>query len=508
MVRNTRRQSSNITSTLKDYLVPIIGWVLILILLYSFFNGTDTSSSTLTSENKSPTTLTFGSPETEAYIVYPGDVKEKITEASALYKGETLIVKEGTIHLTAPDTTKIHLNKIAELKYNEDGSYALSSSDAWFDLKSDTMISLRYANIESPKESVLSLTQNEAGSTVYVLAGSAKVSNLAGVSTSLIKGQRISVSRLNAANKDLDLSTEKGMIDSYFKGSDWFIENQWHLVLQQEDSTISAEDTGSGWVLPPEKDAGLYVSFEKLRDEMSIETATLTINGTITSSEVSSLTLNNRQVSISQAEKTFSLENFPLTSSINDIVLKVYDNNKNILQKKVYTVYTSRTSSPSTVNDGSSTTVNTETPVEKTTAQNSQGSTTYSADATKFGFSEPSSSGKFSTTSSEVTLRGYTTAKGITAVQVNGFPLASFNGSTWRYHAFERFETLEEGTNQFKVDYFGEDGKIVYVDYFTLVKKAAGTVTPTSSSSGGAATGTSSVKEETSSSSESSLFQE
>jgi len=38
---------------------------------------------------------------------------------------------------------------------------------------------MRYANIEAPAGSILSLTQNEAGSTVYVLAGSAKVTNLA-----------------------------------------------------------------------------------------------------------------------------------------------------------------------------------------------------------------------------------------------------------------------------------------------------------------------------------------
>lgn len=90
-----------------------------------------------------------------------------------------------------------------------DGSFEFYSSDAWFDIKSDTKIALQYASVESPANSILSLTQNEAGSTIYVLAGSAKVSNLSGVSTSLVKGQKVSVSRLNAANKDLDLSAEK-----------------------------------------------------------------------------------------------------------------------------------------------------------------------------------------------------------------------------------------------------------------------------------------------------------
>ena len=88
------------------------------------------------------------------------------------------MVTEGSVKLALPDQSILHLNKIGELKYNLDGSFELYSSDAWFDLQSDSKISMRYASIESPAKSVLSLTQNEAGSTVYVLAGSAKVSNL------------------------------------------------------------------------------------------------------------------------------------------------------------------------------------------------------------------------------------------------------------------------------------------------------------------------------------------
>jgi len=38
-------------------------------------------------------------------------------------------------------------------------------------------------------------------------------------------GAKISISRLNASNEDLDIVSEKSTIDSYFKGSDWFIEN-------------------------------------------------------------------------------------------------------------------------------------------------------------------------------------------------------------------------------------------------------------------------------------------
>ena len=318
---------------------------------------------------------------------------------------------------------------------------------------------MKFANIQADAWSVLSLTQNEAGSTIYVLAGSAKVSNLSGVNTLLIKGQKVSISRLDAASKDIDLENEKTTIDSYFKGSDWFIENGWHIIITQEDTTDEtltedSEETST------QATTGKYISFENLRDEMSLEANSLNVKWSVLSEEVGGVTINNRQASIS-ADKWISLEALLLGQTVNDVVVKIYNTNKNIIQKQVYTVYTSGRSG------SSSTTTNT------AVTPNSQWVTTYNVDATDFTFTQPSNTGKFSTTWSEITIRWATTAEWISRVEVNGFKLSSFNGSTWRYHAFERFETLEEGTNQYRVDYFWEDGNIVYTDYYTIVKKAA-----------------------------------
>ena len=457
MTRN-RYRHNKLQSTIKDYLVPIIGWVLVLILLYSFFSsGGDSENSNPSNDNRTPTEISFWSIDTEAIIVYPGNIKETISESDAFYMWEKIIVKQGNLLLSDPSWNKIHLNKVAELKYEEDGNYSLYSSDAWFTLANDSTISMSYANVSAPAGSIIALTQNEANSTIYVLAGSAKVTNLWGVNTLLIKGQKISVSRLNAASKDVDLAGEKSPIDSYFKWSDWFIENKWHIILQQdsqsweEDQEDWEETTASG-------DSGAYISFDKLRDEMSVEGSSLDVSGKILSEEIGSITINNSQVSISEANSSFSLSDISLRNTINDIVVKIYNTNKNILQKKVYTVYTSSQASSSS------------------NAPVSGWSTTYEVDATKFGFTEPSATGKFSTTSGEITIRGFTTAKEISRVEVNGFKLASFNGSTWRYHAFERFETLEEWSNQYRVDYYGAWWSIIYTDYYTIVKKTADTV--------------------------------
>ena len=470
MVRTARRHSSSLQSQIKDYFVPIIGAILLLVLIYSFFSKDTVENTVNTTENKNPTSISFGSIDSEAYIVYPSDEKEKINESSLFYKGEKIIVKTGSIKLLNPDGTSVHINKIGELEYNEDGSYNVLSSEAWFDLKSDTKISLKYASIDSPSGSVLSLTQNEAASIIYVLSGSAKITNLGWVSTSLVKWQKLSVSRLNAASKDIDLSAEKWNIDSYFKWTDWFIDNQGHLVLQKED--VENPTATSSWeVQEIETQSGSFLSFDTLRDEMSVESNTLSISWNIYNQNIESITVNNRQASINKNTNSFRLDALPLTSTMNDIVIKIYDSEKNILEKMVYTVYTSR-STPASSNTQTETSQNTVS--EKTdSASNS------SIDPSDFWFTEPSTTGKFTTTSGEITIRGYTNSKDVAKIQVNGFPLSSYNGSTWRYHAFERFETLETGTNQYKVDYLNAAGKVIYSDYFTIMKKDASGVSVT-----------------------------
>jgi hypothetical protein len=456
------RKRNNFQNTFKDYLVPIVWWALLLLVIFSIFNKDSSptnTSDTVTGENKIPISISFVWVDTKAFISYPSWTKEEITDSQNLYKGETIIVKDGSLNLSLTSGTSITLNKIAEFKYNEDGGFSLYSSDAWMSLSENTNITMKYASVTAPSWSTISLTQNEAGSTIYVLSWSAKVSNLWWISTSLIMGQKLSVSRQLATSTDIDLSSEKWNIDSYFKGSDWFIDNKWFEVLSTED--VSDEIEGSVvW------ESWLFLSFDSLRDEMSTSKSSLSVSGKVLSDSVASISINNTQATINRANQTFSLSNVQVWRSVNDLVIKIYGNNKSILEKKVITVYSSGTSS---LGSSSSNTSNT-TPIA------SSGGVTFWVDATDFTFTSPSVTGKFVATGSEITIRWATSAKDISKVEVNGFELASFNGSTWRYHAFTRFETLEEWTNQYKVDYFWADGNLVYTTYYTIVKKPASAV--------------------------------
>jgi len=465
MSRNRSRNS--LQNTFKDYFVPIVGWVIVIILIFSMFWWNDQENTIVAwSENQNPVAIQFVSEWTEAFIMYPWDERKQIQSWAEFYKWESVIVKEWIVNLAFWNNNTISLNKVAELKYNEDASISLYSSDAWIKLAENTEISMRYANIESPSGSILSLTQNEASSTVYVLDWSAKVTNLGWASTALIAGQKLSIARQFAADENADISSDKWPIDSYFKSSDWFIENEGHLTLSKIQASWEENISGS-WSDSQSGESWVFLRFDTLRDESSIDQSQIDISWEILSDSVELITINGTQAQTS-SDNSFSVEWISTSLSINDIVIKIYDENRSILDKKVITIYNTN---PSSANSGNQTNSSVQT-APSSSSTNSQWVTTFWVDATNFSFTQPSASGKFSTTAWEITIRGLTTAENISKVEVNGFELASFNGSTWRYHAFERFETLEAGTNQYKVDYFWEDGNIVYTDYYTIVKRS------------------------------------
>lgn len=453
------RRNNNIQNSIKDYLVPIIWGLFLLFIIIKIFTAWDTSTpvdQSVQSDNNG-LDIVFSGDTTEAYVSYNGEDQKQISDDIDLYAGETITVSEWQVQLKS-DNSEVSLNKLAKFVYNAPLNYSLASSDAWIHIKDDTKIAMRYLNITATNWAIISLSQNEALSTVYVLSWSAKIENLSGVSTILPQWEKLSISKLNASKTDVDLSSEKTNIDSFFKSSDWFLDNNWHIILENNSSI---ENDSSTWASITEQwDSSSLISFNALYDEMSTEAWSINIKGTISSEEISAITINNKQTSLSIAEKTFQLDNLALISGINDIVVKIFNTDKDIIEKKVFTVYSSGWSTETTSAASNNTNI-----------VNSQWVTTYQVDANDFGFTLPSVTGKFTTSGSEVTIRGITTAEWITKVEVNGFQLWSFNGSTWRYHAFERFETLEEWTNQYKVDYYN-DTWIVYTDYYTIVKQS------------------------------------
>jgi len=461
-----RRQEKNYIKVLKDYAVPLIWVLLIFLFIFSILSKTSNNrdvwnETSINSEQRSYI-LSFGQAETSAQVIYNGWSREDISEWTQVFFGETIVVQDGTVKLSRWEEDIIHLNRIAEFKIDNVSKYALFSSDAWLQLSDQSEIVMRYATVYTNANTTVSLTQNEAWSTIYVLKWSVEVENMVWVQTRVVAGQRVSVPRLQASNRDFDISNERSEIDTFFKNSDWFLDNNGHLmnleeVPQEWDTNNWEEDKNWSWDI-----ATSLIRFDKLRDEMSIEGSSISISGTLLNENIWAVSVQNIPAELDTTGRSFSIDTINLPAAMNDLVVKIYDTERNILKKYVYTIYTSNPS-------WSSATQNPR--VQENTAPINNSNTFFDIDATKFRFTSPSASNRFTTSASEITIRWETTAEWISYVEVNGFRLNSFNGSTWRYHAFERFDTIREGTNQYRIDYLDNNERLVYTEYYTIIKQ-------------------------------------
>ena len=231
----SRRNPTNKTvKTFKDYLVPIIiVFVVALLVLNNIFSSSDDKKNT-TNINQS-LEVTLSEPTTEAYVILDWWNKTKVETKSTMYSTEKLQVVNGSLNIKWQNADLV-LNKLWELRYNEDGNYTLYSSDLWVNWKSALNVEMRYAKISSTDKSVFSLSQNEVASTIYVLDWNVTVQNLVWKSATLQKGDKLVIMRNNSNDETSDLSLSKEQIDDYIKSDDWFIKNNWSFYLSQTDS--------------------------------------------------------------------------------------------------------------------------------------------------------------------------------------------------------------------------------------------------------------------------------
>ncbi|NDK08575.1 hypothetical protein EOM39_05040 [Candidatus Gracilibacteria bacterium] len=452
---NSRR--NKVKKTIKDYLIPIVGIFIVLLILFSVFSGDDTETTkeeTNTEVSATDLVVKLDDALSEAYIMNEKDEKQAISSSSKLNPLEKLVVKEGSTTIENSSIGTMKLNKMGELESDKKGVLKLNSSDLWIEAKKSFSIETMYSKIKISAGSVISISQNEALSTVYVISGSAEVSNLVGKKTLLGNLQKLTISNQDASNDEVDLTLSKDNIDEFFKSSEWYTKNNGDSFLSGSllSSSGATGSTMSGNLL----DSTLTLT--DLRDEMVLSSSKLSISGQYSNDFVSYITLDGVKAKIDTENKTFSFGTYTLTKKENDLVFKIYDTDGDVMSKVVYTFYYNG----AIIQDETTTQVN-DTPKVVETSRN------YPIDGSKFVFTAPGTS-PYTTTETFVTIRGQTPA-GVSKVVVNGHQLSSFNGSTWRYHANADSDNFKDGTNVYEVKYYGDNGKLVYTNSYVIIKK-------------------------------------
>lgn len=452
------RRRHGFQKSLKDYIVPITWGVLILILLISFFSWWNDSGAVET-ENKIWLSLELDGVNTNGSIVYPGWDKKDLSTDSNLYKWEKVLIQNGSVTLKTQDETTFKLNKNWEFKYGEWWEYTLFSSDLWVMNKSKLDVNMRYAQVMIWEESIVSFSQNEVQSTIYLLKGFAEVSNLVGNSTVLASGEKLVIERQEASDKDVDLSGKKWFIDDYFKSSDWFIRNNGTAYLEKDEGTHESKTStwqmNQPWIVGKSS----YLVFDNLLDESNISTASLNISWLFTGEDIAKITLNGISANLNKEKNTFQFSNISVWKRENDLIFKIYDDANDLLEKFVFIVYYNQW-------------------VDNSVKDISTGAfsvKTFDVDGTQFTFTSPSSKNTYTTYESFVTIRWKVLASGVASVTINWYKLNSFNGSTWRYHADTKYDNLKNGTNVYEVRYFDINGKVLYTNYYTIIKKEENT---------------------------------
>ncbi len=447
-----KRRNTGFIKTLKDYAVPIVAWILFLLFLINIFSWDETPEENK-NENRVWIELSLNWDDSEAYIIYSWWKEKKIKEnKTLLYKWERIKVKKWTIKFSLPWIWDLTLQKFWELGYKEDWSFFLYASDLWVNTIWNFNLKTRYANVNIWENTSASINQNEVATTVYVLKWTVEIKNLWWRETILKKWQKVTIWVKDAKDEEIDISLLKKDIDDYFKASDWFLKNKWEFYLKSEDIIAQTWSTESStWTISK----NWLISLDNIWDESSVLTPTLDIVWSFEENNIWLITINNIEASISKINKKFELKWFKLKSSINDLVFKIYDESKNLLWKEIYTIYYSWGNWIK--ND------------ENEIASNEQ--TNFVADATKFVFTSPDTSGKYSTTEGFVTIRWKTPPNTASKVTVNWYQLKSYNWTTWRYHASVDTNNLKDWTNIYDIKYFDKSWKLILKTSYTIVKK-------------------------------------
>ena len=445
------RNKFNFVKILKDYTVPLIGLFLIIILIFNIFSDDkdieQINNTKADIEANSWVKISLLWENTKAYIVYKTWKKVELTDIVSFWKWEKLIVEEWKVNVVFPLLSKITLWKSWELQYKDDWSLFLESWNAWIEAMDNLNISMKYASVDLKSGAIASFIQNAIESVVYNIDWGIKVSSLYWLETDLWSNKKIVIKARDTNSSELNLKNTISEMDSNFQTSSWFINNWWNLIITKNKHI---ENTGS--INKNSWDFTKLIEFDNLQDESFSKESNINISWRYDPLKIWKITINNQDVKLNLELGTFAYKT-SLKNKINDLIIKMYDKDNIIISKKVFTVYTNKSWNSNIY-------------------QNAQNSIeNFQIDPSQFIIYEPTKTGKITTTSSQITIRWKVLNSKVKSVLVNDYKLKSFNWKTWRYHAFVNQNTLRNWTNLYTIQYFWENNKLLFKEYYNIYKK-------------------------------------
>ncbi|MDD5197752.1 MAG: hypothetical protein PHN60_02735 [Candidatus Gracilibacteria bacterium] len=474
-----RSNSSPIGGNSFSFIVPFaIALIILIVIIRYMFSSSPTENHT-----GSFMTVTPKQEQSEIYIYMSGDSKKRIDGATKMYATDSkLTVSLGEAEAGFENSTsKLFIDKGGEVRYEGviDGKQIISleNADMLADSStSDMIIKLKNFFITPSDNSVIILSQNIIASNIYVLKGSALVEDYSkkSTSTSIGVGQQLTIMKNDLSSNTLQFASKIEPLSDYIKTTNLFINHNGDSLLS---SMISSEGTGStdasGSLSVKNTKIGLTITSPE--DESTVDTSEITIEGKLLNTDITKVTINDKEALIDKEQKSFLYKSFPLASSSNNIVYKAYDSEGGILAKGILTIYTSQK-------------------IGKEDASKKPSVTTYPISDKDFRIISPTEN-PYKTTDDVVRIEGRVNKGIVKYITINDYRLSKFPqlGTSWYYFANKDYGTMNDGINLYTIKYYGENDELLFTNLFTIVKEKVEDIVPTpiSTSTGTTATGSS-----------------
>ncbi len=472
-MNNYRRARNNnkIAKSIKDYIIPTIIWIFVILILFNIFSSWDDTKETKNtktniSQNNDSILVTFKDPTTKAIVIDSNKKETNLKDKSNIELWKEIVIKEWIINLNQKWNFSATLNKPWKLIITKNTDKD-SDFDKFFNLKTWDLflipekkekIITNYATISLNEDSIVSVSQNDVQTSVYVLAWVVNVETKAKKSTSVPKNKKISIELSDAKDENIDLNSKIEDISTSFLEEKWCSINNCSKILEESGAKKTKEENKK---IPKkindlDKKSKNLIKISWIEDQEQVFDDKLNIKWKILKNNISKITFNNKETTLDEDLWTFYLKWLQLNWEINDIVWKVFNDEWDIIGRWVYTVYFNWK-----LDNKWFVTTNNKPKVEN-----------YPIDyENKFKIISPKTN-PFNTTADNVRIEWAVPAWLVQKIQVNNFTLTKFKpGWTyWNFFANAKYGYLKDGINNYEIKYFGKDWKMLYRHTFTINK--------------------------------------
>lgn len=261
---------------------------------------------------------------------------------------------------------------------------------------------------------------------------------------------RIMLSATELSNPGLQLDTQVGTINDDIMNNAIFVRNNWKELLNSLvwiKVNTGTTETDTGAISPPSE-----ISFlEPIDGSLSTKTS-IQIRWNINSKEIKKITLNDKEATISPVNDTFTFVDFPIIAEVNNIVYKAYNTDGKEVTKGVITVYWSKQSIQN---------------INKLISNNSPIS------SKDFSIISPSTN-PFFTTDRFMKVQWVVPKDKVSYILVNDYRLQKYIAwnTSWYYFANMDTDTMRDGINSYKIEFYWIKNDLLYTQLFTIIKES------------------------------------